>query len=163
MNALIDERIEVNKLNASHRTIYTDIIINANPEQVWTVLTDTASYKKWATFLIDIQGEIKDGEKITTVFKINPDKDKLNTIEHTITVSDGKEFYWAEKGPGGIYDNHHFKVESIGNDKTRFVQSDEIKKGITWLMGGNLSKLYAEGYQAFNRNLKAEVERRFSN
>ena len=156
-----NENVKVEKLSASHRTIYTDIIIDATPEQVWSVLTDTASYKNWAAFLVDIQGEIKDGAKITAVFQTNPKKEKHTTIEHTISVTDGKEFFWAEKGPGGIKDNHHFKVESTGDGKTKFIQSDEIMKGITWLMGGNLSKMYAEGYQAFNRNLKAEVMRRF--
>lgn len=162
MNTLSNERVEVKKITASHRAIYTDIIIDAGPEQVWSVLTDTASYKKWAAFMVDVQGEIKDGEKITAVFQLNPAKENKNTIDHTISVTEGKEFYWAEKGPGGICDDHHFKVEPLSNGKTRFVQSDEIQKGITWLAGGYLSKVYAKGYQAFNRNLKAEVERRFS-
>jgi len=156
------ENVKVEKLSVSHRTIYTDIHINATPEQVWSVLTDTASYKDWAAFLVDIQGEIEDGGKITVVFQINPKKKKLTVIEHTISVDEGKEFFWAEKGPGGIKDNHHFKVESMDDGRTRFIQSDEIMKGITWLAGGNLSKMYAEGYQAFNRNLKTEVARRFT-
>ena len=160
MNTKINESVKVEKLKASYRTIYTDIEIDATPEQVWSVLTDTASYKNWSTFLVDIQGEIKDGNKITAIFQIDPKKEKRTTIDHTISVTDGREFYWAEKGPGGITDNHHFKVEPAGNGKTRFIQSDEIKGGITWLMGGNLSKMYGKGYQAFNRNLKAEVERR---
>ena len=157
-----NETVKVEKINHSHRKIYTDIIIDATPEQVWSVLTDTQSYKNWAAFLVDIQGEINDGEKITAAFQTNPKKDKLTTIEHTISVTEGKEFFWSEKGPGGIKDNHHFKVEPSDNGKTKFIQSDEIMKGVTWLMGGNLSKMYADGYQAFNRKLKAEVEKRFT-
>lgn len=156
------ENVKVEKLNHSHRTIYTDILIDATPEQVWSVLTDTASYKDWATFMVDIQGEIKDGSTITVVFQINPTKEKLNIIEHRISVEEGKEFYWAEKVPGGIKDNHHFSIEPTEDGNTRFVQSDEIKGGISFIAGRNLSKMYAEGYQAFNRKLKAEVERRFS-
>ncbi len=156
-----NENVKVEKISLSHRKIYTDILIDATPAQVWSVLIDTASYKKWAAFLVDIQGEIKNGAKITAVFQTNPKKEKFNTIEHTISVTKGKEFFWAEKGPGGICDNHHFKVEATNNGKTKFIQSDEIMKGITWLAGGNLSKMYANGYQAFNQNLKAEVERRF--
>lgn len=156
-----NETVKVEKLKAAHRTIYTDIIIDASPEQVWSVLTDTNSYKNWALFMVDIQGEIKNGNTITAVFQLNPDKTKRNTIDHTISVLKGKEFFWAEKGPGGIVDNHHFKVEATEEGKTRFIQSDELTKGITWLMGGQLSKTYAKGYQAFNRALKAEVEARY--
>lgn len=155
-----NENIDIEKVRASYRKIYTDIIIDAAPEKVWSVLTDTASYKNWATFMVDIKGEIKNGEKITVSFKINPKKDKLNTIDHTISVTEGVEFFWAEKGPGGVRDNHHFKVQPEENGKTRFIQSDEIMGGITWLMGGRLSKLYADGYSAFNKKLKAEVEGR---
>ena len=160
-DSTINETVKVEKVKASHRKIYTDILINATPEQVWSVLTDTKSYKNWATFLVDVEGEIKDSSKITAVFQVDPNKEKKNTIEHTISVDEGKEFYWAEKGPGGIRDNHHFKVVSANGSQTRFVQSDELMKGMTWLMGGKLSKMYADGYQAFNRNLKAEVERRY--
>ncbi|WP_170400873.1 SRPBCC domain-containing protein [Ruegeria arenilitoris] len=148
------------KVNLSHHKIHTDILIDAPADLVWSVLTDTANYKDWAEFLVGIQGEIKDGSTITVDFQLDSSKEKLTTLEHTITVVDGAEFFWAEKGPGGIRDNHHFCVEPLEGGKTRFVQSDEILGGITFLMGGRLVKMYVEGYQAFNRGLKAEAERR---
>lgn len=156
------ETLRVEKIKASHRKIFTDITIDATPKQVWDVLTDTKSYKNWAKFLIDIQGEIVNNSKITAIFQTNPEKEKLNTIEHTISVTEGKEFFWAEKGPGGVTDNHHFIVEPSNDGKTRFIQSDELRGGMTWLMGGMLTKMYGVGYTAFNRALKAETERRFN-
>ena len=148
------------KAGFSHHTIHTDIIIDAAPDIVWAVLTDTASYGDWATFLVAIEGQITDGATITAVFRTDPAKDKLTRIDHTITVIDGQEFHWAEKGPGGIRDNHHFMVEAAEDGKTRFIQSDEIMGGMTLLMGGRLAKMYLAGYQAFNRGLKEEAERR---
>ncbi|WP_298854676.1 SRPBCC domain-containing protein [uncultured Ruegeria sp.] len=148
------------KVSLSHHKIHTDIVVDAPPDVVWSVLTDTASYKGWAAFLVGIHGEIKDGSTITVDFQLDSSKEKLTTLDHTITVVDGTEFYWAEKGPGGIRDNHHFRVEPLEGGKTRFVQSDEIMGGITFLMGGRLAKMYVDGYKAFNRGLKAEAERR---
>jgi len=150
----------VEKVSLSHRKIYTDTVIDAPASKVWEVLADTPNYEDWAAFLINIEGEIKNDSKITAVFQMNPQKAKLNRIDHTISVTDGTEFFWAEKGPGGICDNHHFRVEPLEGGKSRFVQSDELMKGLTWLMGGFLSKTYLEGYQAFNKGLKAEAERR---
>ena len=147
------------KVGFSHHTIHTDIIIDAAPDIVWAVVTDTAGYRDWAAFLVDIEGAITDGATITAVFQTDPAKDKLTRIDHKITVLDGQEFYWAEKGPGGIRDNHHFRVEPTGDGKTRFIQSDEIMGGMTFLMGGRLAKMYLAGYQAFNRGLKAEAEK----
>lgn len=154
------ETATTDKVRHSHHIIHTDIIIDTSPDVVWAVLTDTDSYDNWAAFLVGIEGEILDGAKIKTVFQINPAKDKLTRIDHTISVKDGQEFYWAEKGLGGIHDNHHFKVEPTSNGKTKFIQSDEIFGGLTWLMGGRLAKMYKNGYQAFNRGLKIESERR---
>ena len=148
------------KVSFSHFKIHTHIVIDAPPDLVWLVLTDTANYKDWAVFLVGIKGEIKDGSTITVDFQLDSSKEKLTTLVHTISVVDGTEFFWAEKGPGGIRDNHHFCVEPLEGGKTRFVQSDEIMGGITILMGGRLAKMYVEGYQAFNRGLKAEAERR---
>ena len=148
------------KVSFSHHKVHTEIVIDAPPEVVWSVLTNTANYGNWAAFLVGIKGEIKEGSKITVDFKLDPSKEKLTTLDHTITVVDGTEFYWAEKGPGGIRDNHHFRVEPLEGNKTLFVQSDEIMGGITFLMGGRLAKMYVNGYRAFNRGLKAEAERR---
>jgi len=154
------ENNRVEKISLSHRRIYSDIIINAKPEKVWDVLIDTKSYENWAKFLINIEGEIENNSKIQATFQLDPTKEKYNKIEHTISVTKDEEYYWAEKGPLGICDNHHFKVESFEGDKTRFIQTDDLKKGATWLLGGYLSKIYLKGYDHFNNSLKEEVERR---
>ncbi len=150
------------KLGFSRFQIHTDIVINATTDQVWDVLTDTATYADWAAFMVDLQGPIKDGATITAGFQLNPDKDKTVTIDHKIHVIEGVSFHWQEPGPGGICDNHHFRVERTGNGNTRFVQHDELSGGLTWLAGGYLSKLYLRGYQAFNHSLRDEVNRRLS-
>ncbi len=156
------EVIKIEKIKSSYRKIYTDIVINAPAREVWNVLKDTSSYKEWAAFMVALEGDLKDGNKITAKFQLDPEKSKFNSIEHTISVDEGKEFYWAEKGPMGICDNHHFIVRAIDQNTSRFIQSDELTKGATWLLGGYLSKVYAKGYQAFNRCLKKEVEKRVS-
>lgn len=148
------------KVSFSHYKIHTNIMIDAAPDVVWAALTDTANYKSWAEFLVGIDGAITDGATITTVFQLDPKKNKFNRLDHTIAVVEGQEFFWEEKGPGGIRDNHHFKVEPVSDGKTRFTQSDEIMGGMTFLIGSRLAKTYLDGYQAFNRGLKAEVERR---
>ncbi len=147
-------------MSFSHHRIHTDIVIDAPPAVVWSVLTGTANYGNRAACLVGIKGEIKDGSKITVDFQLDASKKNLTTLDHTITVVDGAQFHWTEKGPGGIRDNHHFQVEPQEDGTTRFVQSDEIMGGITFLMGGRLAKMYVDGYKAFNRGLKAEAERR---
>ena len=45
-------------------SVHTEITIPAEPEIVWSVLTDTAGYKAWNPVLISIEGELREGEKI---------------------------------------------------------------------------------------------------
>lgn len=148
----------IEKVKLGHHKIYSDIVINTSAEKVWQVLSNTSNYKNWAAFLVDIEGEIKDGGKITAKFQLDPNKANFNSIDHTIQVTEGVEFYWAEKGPMGITDNHHFKVEPINDNSCKFIQTDELTKGATWLLGGYLAKTYLKGYQAFNLALKNEAE-----
>ncbi|MCV6594000.1 MAG: SRPBCC domain-containing protein [Silicimonas sp.] len=150
----------VERLSLSRYAIHTEIVIDAAPQAVWAVLTDTASYPDWAAFMVEVTGEIRDGARLGLAFQTNPAKEKLVRIDHVISVSEGKEFFWAEKGPMGICDDHHFRVEPHGDGQSRFVQTDVIRKGMTLLLGGMLSKMYLAGYTAFNAALKAEVERR---
>ncbi len=154
------ETAKIERISLSHRKMYTDIMIDAAPQDVWTVLTDTASYANWAAFMIKVHGDIADGTEIEAVFQMNPKREKFTPIKHRITVTDGSEFHWSDTFPGGIRDNHHFRVEPAEDDKTRFVQTDEFWGGLTWLMGGTLAKTCTAGYQAFNRSLKQEVEQR---
>lgn len=152
----------IEKIKSGHIKINTEILIDAPAEKVWSVIKDTEAYKNWASFLVDIKGGIKDGNKITAKFQLNPAKDKFNEIGHIIHVEEGKSFYWAEKGPMGICDNHHFIVEEIDNKTSKFIQTDELTKGATFLLGGYLSKIYLKGYQDFNQALKQEAEKRFN-
>jgi hypothetical protein len=152
----------IKKVKASHFKIYSEVIINAPANKVWEVLSDVKSYERWAKFMVGVEGAIEDGNKIKVKFQLNDGKEKFNFIEHTIQVKDGQWFYWAEKGPMGICDNHHFIVEPIDENTSRFIQKDELTKGATWLLGGYLSKVYLKGYELFNEQLKKEVEKRNS-
>ena len=157
------EKIETKRINWGHRTIHTEIIINAKPEEVWTVLTDTKNYPKWAKFLKQIDGDIRHQGKIDAYFQFNDKKDNLNKIHHTISVTEGQEFSWSEVFMAGIKDFHRFIVEPTTDGKTRFIQSDEAKGGLAWLLGKSIINLEKKGYPKFNRSLRAEVERRYSN
>jgi len=159
---IAQETIKTEKIKAGHRTVYTDIIIDATPDQVWAVLTDTESYPEWSYMLKKIDGTICDSCEIDAYFQTNPNKEKLTKVHHTIAVIEGEEFRWSEVFQAGIKDNHRFRVEPTEDGRTRFIQSDEFVGGATWLMGGFAVKMTKNGYPGFNQALKAEVERRIN-
>ncbi|NJK82619.1 MAG: SRPBCC domain-containing protein [Saprospiraceae bacterium] len=157
------EKVGYEKINHGHWVTHTEIIIDATPEQVWSVLTDTEGYGNWNDIILKIDGKIEDKGKVDVLFKAGP-KAKPQLFHHNeLHVEEGVEFYWSDVATPiiGIKDRHCFRVELFEENKTRFIQSDQAKGGLTWLFGKMAEKIQLEVYPIFNRALKAEVERRY--
>ncbi len=158
------EKVEYTKEKLSHRKYYSEIIINAKPSEVWSVLTDFKSYTEWSYLFKKMEGDFHDRQEVTTYFEAKPGKsDKLKAYRHIINIEKGKSFSWSDKFAMGMTDNHIFLVEAYGDNQTKFIQSDEVKGGMTWLFGGVVSKYHIKHYPLYNKALKKEVERRFNN
>jgi hypothetical protein len=156
------ESIKIEKIKASHRTVYTDIIIDATPVQVWSVLMDSKTMPDWSNSFTQFEGEMKDSGNVIVHIKRKPIKNKITQVKHQIFMKKGEYFGWNDSKILGVSDNHFFKVVDMGNGKTKFVQSDEFKGGMTWLLGGAFTNFTKKLYPLFNNELKTEVERRFN-
>ncbi len=155
------EKVGYQKLKMSHWVSHTEIIIDAKPEQVWSVMTDTENYGNWNDIILKINGKIKDKGKVDVLFKAGP-KAKPQWFHHdTIHVEQGVEFYWSDVQTMGIKDRHCFRVEPTQDGKSKFIHSDQVLGGMTWLVGKMAINLQMNVYPMFNRSLKAEVERRY--
>lgn len=154
------EKVGYEKLKGSHWISHTEIIIDALPEQVWSVLTDTKSYGDWNEIILKIEGEIVDKGEVDVLFKAGP-KAKPQKFHNFLYVEKGVEFYWSQVQAMGIKDRHCFRVEATNDGKTRFIQSDQALGGLTWILGKVAAKTQLDVYPIFNRSLKKEVERRF--
>lgn len=154
------EKVEVKDVNPYFKKLHTEIIIDATPEQVWTVLTDTKSYEDWGEFIRKVDGTICD--KCSLYFFLDLGGPELAKIPHTIFVKKGKYFGWQQPFGGGIVDNHRFIIKRYGKNKTKFIQSDYVKGSESnWEYALQVFELEKSKYPVFNRSLKKEVERRF--
>lgn len=93
-----------------------------------------------AASLVKINGEIGDQSKISVVFQSNPAK--KNTLGSCHRDRGRQRVLLGRKDPGGIRDNHLFKVEAAADGKLGTIQSDKIMGGFTFLMGSRLAKIY---------------------
>jgi hypothetical protein len=92
--------------NVSPYTLEASIEIQATPQQVWAVLTDTAAYPDWNPFIISSSGKIQAGATLTNVMH---DATGNTTFTPTVLAAEpGHELRWVGRfPPGGIFTGMH--------------------------------------------------------
>ena len=154
---------EITKPSFNHYKIHTEIIIDVSPEKVWKVLTDSERQKEWSNSIFISEGDIKDGSNIIVYIKPLANIKFTQKYKHKIFVKEGECFGWNDTRILRAHDNHRFILKNTGNGNTRFVHSDELTGGMTWLIGGLKMKFLKNLYTRFNQELKFETDKRFSN
>lgn len=138
--------------------IETSIIIDADGDAVWDVLTDFDRYSEWNPFIIESRGTAAVGTQLTNTL-LNGTSEM--TFTPTITVADaGRELRWLGQFPvPGIIDGeHYFLIESLGSGQVRFVHGEHFRGALVPFAGGALD--VEDGFAAMNEALKQRVEAR---
>ena len=155
-----DSSASITKVSATNRRIETHIIIGAPPSVVWSVLTDWDNLGRWSTSFVGLDGDFSDGSEVTTTFKVLGINKRLRRT--LIDVRDGSEFGWSQKFALGMVDRHRYRVEADGPQQTKFVQSDKVMGRTSLLFGSIAARILRNMYVEFNRELRAEVDRRIA-
>ncbi|WED23227.1 SRPBCC domain-containing protein [Vibrio sp. JC009] len=50
-------------------SVNNETVIEASPQEVWAVLTDTASYPEWNPVILSAEGKLEEGEKVVMQFR----------------------------------------------------------------------------------------------
>jgi hypothetical protein len=141
------------------KTIQTEIIINAGISKVWNTLLDFKNNPQWNPFIKSIQGDQKVGSKITVSIK-PPNGNGMTFKPEILVLNENDEFRWKGKLMfKGIFDGEHFfKMESIGEQKTKFIHGENFSGILVSMMGKALDNTKI-GFQLMNEALKKECER----
>lgn len=164
---LQSSKAEAIEVTESHHRVDSFIVIDAPAKDVWGVLTDFATMPNWSTSFQGLAGDVQNGgEVVATYILPNPATGEVGPVEfpHTLRYEEGALFGWSDPiaGAPGITDNHVFRVETISDCQARFVQTDEFQGLDPAFTTTALAELSAQGYNAFNAELKAEVEKRLA-
>ncbi len=142
--------------------VFTEIEINATPEEVWSVLTDWNKLKAWSSSFIGISTNkpIK-GEEFVSYFK-NPLTGGVLELKHICTdYEECKKFGWSGDIIGSIKDHHIYSLEPTINGTTLFKQEDGLHGKHSQLLNFMAENQMLSMYNRFNQELKERVENLF--
>lgn len=138
----------------------TEILINASPTKVWTILTDFKHYPVWNPFIKSVEGEIAIDRKIKVIL-CPPQGNKMTFNPRVLAYEATKEFRWiGNLGFKGLFDGEHkFLLIDNGDGTTTFKQEETFKGILVPLFKKMLDKDTRKGFELMNEKLKERAER----
>jgi hypothetical protein len=146
-------------VSAMVKEIKTEILINATPTKVWSILTNFNNYPNWNPFIKSIIGDVKVGNKIMARIE-PPDASGMTFKPKILSYESNKELKWIGHFIiAGLFDGEHkFELIDNGDGTTTFIHSEKF----TGLLVGFSTKMLDKAKQGFikmNVALKVESER----
>lgn len=142
----------------SHQ-LQTEMEINAKSERVWDILTDFAAYPEWNPFIRHIVGVPEAGARLEV--RIQPSGTKGMTFRPVVLAADhAQELRWIGKLllPGVLDGEHRFVIQSLGDGKTLFQQSEKFSGILVPFFRASLDRDTKRGFEEMNQALKARAE-----
>ena len=141
--------------------IKNEVLINASPEKVWSVLTDFESFPAWNPFITSVKGKAEVGNKLTVT--IMQSGDKGTTFKpKVLTVVPSKELSWLGRLLlPNIFDGvHKFELIDNRNGTTTFRQSENFTGILVPFFKKQLENNTAKGFEGMNKKLKELAEKK---
>ena len=141
---------------AMAKEIETEILINATPEKIWSILTNFDDYPNWNPFIKSLTGNVKIGNKVKV--RIAPSGKKEMTFKPKIlTYETNKELSWIGHFlfPGLFDGRHKFELIDNGNGTTTFRHSEKFKGILVGMFNLENTK---KGFEEMNKKLKELAE-----
>lgn len=106
-----------------HHEVYTEIVIPAEPEDVWAVITDALNYKNWNPVITQAEGTYADGATIVNM--VVEDGKKPTKIKSKVVKFEPPYHLNQFGGYTGIITfDHHYILEKI-EAGTKLIQKEE--------------------------------------
>lgn len=141
------------------KSLHTEIVIDASPATVWTVLTALDRYPDWNPFIQQARGSATEGSRLEV--RIAPPNGKAMTFTPTVTQADtNRVFSWLGRFliPGLFDGEHVFELHPINDQQTRFVQRETFSGLLVPLLWKSLDTNTRQGFEAMNQALKTRAE-----
>ena len=141
------------------KTIETMIMVDCNPDKIWSILTNFKEYELWNPFMIKVVGNAILGSRIEVNIKTISGKQR--TYFPIITKCEiNRELRWKGKSfLPGIFDGERiFVIEKSNDNKVSFLHKEVFKGLGVKLVGNKLDQDLRESFVSMNKALKTRAE-----
>lgn len=142
------------------KTVRTEIVIDAPPEQVWEALTGFDNYRVWNPCIRRIDGEAAPDQILHITIKFG----WLPPIRFRARIDRfrrGEILGWRATFLFGLLEGRHwFKLHPLDAGKTRFVHCETFSGVLASPFLALMSGVVLQSYDTMNRALKNLVEQK---
>ncbi len=138
----------------AQKEIKTSIIIDASPETIWGILTDTKDYPNWNPFITHFEGALTSGNNISITAGGMSFKPEVRKVDPN------KELRWLGKLLWkGLFDGEHiFRISENSDGSCTFFHEEKFSGLLVGLFAKKLDTDTREGFIAMNQKLKELAE-----
>jgi hypothetical protein len=130
--------------------------IEADPDRIWTILTDAPAYADWDNGVVRIEGTIAPGERIKIFSELDPKRG------HPVKVTrfePGRGMTWTGGMPLGLFRGvRTFELVPSENGTTSFTMEERFSGPLRPLIGRTLPD-FGPSFEKFASGLKQRAER----
>ena len=112
------------------KAVHTEITIPADPEIIWSVLTDAPAYHEWNPVLVPIEGDLQEGKKIKYQMT-QPDGKQSEITAKVKKMVELKELNQGGGIPGILTFDHRYLLEPVDGG-TLVIQHEEYRGIWVW-------------------------------
>lgn len=109
----------------SRKSVRAELTIDASPEDLWSVLSDPASYPDWNPILVSVEGKFEEGATLSVGMR-NPDGSVTNVKPRVKKLVPRSELNQVGGIPGVLTFDHTWKLEAVAGG-TRVTQFEEYR------------------------------------
>jgi len=129
-------------------------LIQAQPETIWSVLTDAPGYADWDSGVVRVEGTIAPQEKIKVVSEANP---KRAFPVKVTEFAPGERMVWSGGMPLGLFKGVRTFRMQPEDGATRFTMREECSGPMLPLIWRSMPDL-GPSFEQFASGLKARAE-----
>ena len=133
----------------------TETTIDASPERVWQILSDTGSWSDWDSGVLGVEGDPAEGNKVKIRSELNPKRSypvKITEFEPN------RRMTWLGGVPLGLFRGvRSYTLTPEGEGRTRFVMREEFTGPLLPLIWRTMPDM-SDSFRQFASGLKERAE-----